>query len=109
MRRQWAFGALIVCVMSSSSGAWAATSAFVGAATLVNAVAAAQELQVEGVIWHCTGDSCVGKAETRSSLNSFVKDCRKVAEIVGPLAAYTGNGRTATKGEIRACNRLAGK
>jgi hypothetical protein len=75
----------------------------------VNAVATPQEVLVEGVTWRCEGNSCTGKAENRSSLNSFVKDCRKVAEVVGPLAAYTSKGRNATTGEIRACNRLAGK
>jgi hypothetical protein len=108
MRKQVIFGALTACALMVS-GAASASAPFAGQATLVNAVAAPAELVVEGVTWRCEGDTCVGRAENRSSLNSFIKDCRKVAEAVGPLTAFVGKGRSATKGEISTCNRLAGK
>jgi hypothetical protein len=109
MRKQVILGALAVCAMSLSGGAFAAGQGYTGTAVLASPVAAPAELVVDGVTWRCEADKCVGRAETRSSLNSFIKDCRKVAEAVGPLVAYTGKGRTATKGEVSTCNRLAGK
>jgi len=108
MGKQVVFNALAVCAMSVAGAAWG-ESAFSGQATLVNAVATPSELVVEGVTWRCETDKCVGRAERRSTLNSFIKDCRKVSEAVGPLVSFTGRGRTTTKGEISTCNRLAGK
>jgi hypothetical protein len=101
--------ALAVCAMAVSGATFAASQGYTGTAILAKPVAAPAELVVEGVTWRCEGEKCVGRAEGRTSLNSFIKDCRKVAEAVGPLVAYTGKGRTATKGEISTCNRLAGK
>ena len=109
MRKQLVLSALAVCGMSLMGSAFAANQGYSGIATLANPVAGPAELVVEGVTWRCEADKCVGTAEQRSSLNSFIKDCRKVAEAVGPLVAYTGKGRTATKSEISTCNRLAGK
>ncbi len=108
MGKLWVLSALVMCTISVVGAAWG-ESAFSGQATLVNAVATPMELVVEGVTWRCETDKCIGRAERRSTLNSFIKDCRKVAEAVGPLVAFAGRGRTATKGEISTCNRLAGK
>ena len=108
MGKQVLFGALAVCAMSVTSAAMGA-NAFSGQVKLGNAVATPAEVVVEGVTWRCEGDTCTGWAERRTSLNSFIKDCRKVAEAVGPLAAYSGRGRDATKSEVATCNRLAGK
>jgi hypothetical protein len=109
MGKHVVLGALAVCAMTVTSVAWAARPAFSGQVTLVNAVAAPAELVVEGVTWRCEGANCVGTAQSRSSLNSFIKDCREVSEAVGPVTAFKAKGRTATKGEIDTCNRLAGK
>lgn len=109
MGKHVVFSALAVCAMTLAGAAGAENLPFSGRATLVNAVATPSELVVEGVTWRCEGDQCVGTSKNRSSLNSFIKDCRKVAEAVGPLVSFSGRGRTASKGEIATCNRLAGK
>lgn len=109
MVKHLVLSAVAVCGMSVMGAAFAGSQGYSGSAILAKPVAAPAELVVEGVTWRCEGDKCVGSAERRTSLNSFIKDCRKVAEAVGPLVAYTGKGRTATKGEISTCNRLAGK
>jgi hypothetical protein len=36
-----------------------------------------------------------------------VKECRKVAEAVGPLAAYSRRGLALSKGALAACNANA--
>jgi hypothetical protein len=109
MRKHFVLSALVVAAMSFAGAGFAASPSFTRTATLVNAVANPAETVVEGVTWNCEGDKCVGRADNRTSLNSFIKDCRKVAEAVGPLAGYSAKGRAATKGEISTCNRLAGK
>jgi hypothetical protein len=109
MRKHMVLGALAAAAMGLAGTVVAAGIGFTGTATLVNAVASPTQKVVDGVTWDCEGNTCVGRAETRSTLNSFIKDCRKVAEAVGPLAGYTAKGRNATKGEINTCNRLAGK
>jgi hypothetical protein len=109
MGKHLVLSALAVCVTGVMGTAFAASTGYTGAATLAKPLAAPAELVVEGVTWRCEGVTCIGTAQRRSSLNSFIKDCRKVAEAVGPLVAYTGKGRAATKGEISTCNRLAGK
>ena len=108
MARHWISSAVAGCALSLSMAA-SAEGGYTGQATLANAVAAPLESVVAGVTWRCEADKCTGSAARRSTLNSFIKDCRKVAEAVGPLLAYTSGGRAATKGEIGTCNRLAGK
>jgi hypothetical protein len=108
MSKQVFFGVLAVCTLGLA-GTAVGEPGFYGEARLVNALSTPSELVVEGVTWRCEADKCIGRAERRSTLNSFIKDCRRVAEAVGPLTAFSGRGRTATKGEVVTCNRLAGK
>src|SRR5262245_45078101 len=89
MGKQFVLSAVVVLGMGVMGSAFAATQGYSGTAILAKPVAAPAELVVEGVTWRCEGDKCSGTAERRSSLNSFIKDCRKVAEAVGPLVAYT--------------------
>jgi hypothetical protein len=94
-------------LMCASAGSMAAAPPFAGEATLAKAVAAPSEVQVDGVTWRCEGAKCVGRAERRSTLDSQVKECRKVAAALGELTAYTSRGREMTKGSVSTCNRLA--
>jgi hypothetical protein len=80
---------------------------FAGEATLAKALAAPSEVQVDGVTWKCEADKCQGRAERRSTLDSQIKECRKVAEALGELKEYSSRGRPMTKGSVDACNRLA--
>lgn len=94
-------------LMCASAGSMAAAPPFSGEATLAKAVAAPSEMTVDGVTWKCEGTKCTGKADRRSTLDSQIKECRKVAAALGELAAYTSRGREMTKGSVETCNRLA--
>ncbi len=94
-------------LLVASAGSMAAAPPFSGEATLAKAVAAPSEVTIDGVTWKCEGTKCTGKAERRSTLDSQVKECRKVAEALGELTGYTSRGREMTKGSIETCNRLA--
>jgi hypothetical protein len=85
----------------------AAAPPFTGEAKLAKPVAAPSEVQVDGVTWRCEGDKCQGRADRRSTLDSQIKECRKVAAALGELTAYTSRGREMTKGSVETCNRLA--
>lgn len=102
--RMFAIAAAAVFV---SGPALAAPVVFHGEATLAQAVSAPVDATVSGVAWHCAGDKCIGEADSYSSLDRPVKECRKVAEAVGPLAAYASRGQVMTKGALTACNANA--
>ena len=73
----------------------------------LQALAAPAEVQIDGVTWKCDGDKCVGRAERRSTLDSQIKECRKVAEALGELKEYSSRGRPMTSNSVETCNRLA--
>jgi len=100
-------GAVAVAAMCASAVSMAGAPPFSGEATLAKAVPAASEVQVDGVTWKCEANKCVGRADRRSTLDSQIKECRKVAEALGELTGYTSRGREMTKGSIETCNRLA--
>jgi hypothetical protein len=99
--------AIAAAAVFVSGAAFASPSVFSGQATLAKAVSAPVDATVAGVAWRCEADKCVGQAERYSSLDNPVKECRKVAEAVGPLTAYTARGRTLSKGSLAACNANA--
>jgi len=99
--------AIAAAAVFVSGAAFASPAAFRGEATLAKPVSAPVDTTVSGVAWHCEADKCVGQAERYSSLDNPVKECRKVAEAVGPLAAYASRGRVMTKGSLTACNANA--
>ena len=76
-------------------------------ATLATAVQSATDKDVDGVTWHCEGDKCVGKAERRSSLDSYMKECRKVAGALGKLTRFYSRGREMSSQDLENCNRAA--
>ena len=61
---------------------------------------------VSDVSWKCEGDACVGQA-IRAPLDNPMRECRKVAGAVGPLAAFTSRGQTMDAGDLKACNVAA--
>jgi hypothetical protein len=99
--------AIAAAAVFASGAAFASPSVFNGQATLAKAASAPVDATVSGVAWHCEGDKCVGSAERYSSLDNPVKECRKVAEAVGPLAAYSRRGLALSKGALAACNANA--
>ena len=104
-----------VCVAASCSGAVipaasaaSATGAYQAEATLAAAVPSATDKDVDGVNWHCEGDKCVGKAERHASLDSYMKECRKVAAALGKLTRFYSRGREMSQRDLDNCNRAAG-
>ena len=83
----------------------AAPSAFRGEATL--ATPSTKEAVVSGVTWKCEGATCQAFAERHSTLDSQVKECRKVAAALGPLSSYRSRGREMTPGNLNVCNKAA--
>ena len=67
----------------------------------------ATDREVDGVKWTCEGDKCVGKAERRSSLDSYMKECRKVAANLGKLTRFFSRGREMSARDLDNCNRAA--
>jgi len=77
-----------------------------GSQAVLAAPASAAEAVVDGVAWRCEGARCAG-AVRRSGADGLVKECRRVAAVIGPVASYSSGGRELTAGQIRACNRGA--
>jgi hypothetical protein len=107
MSKRFLLGAVAVAAMCASAASMAGAPPFSGEVTLAKAVASASEVQVDGVTWKCEADKCQGKADRRSTLDSQIKECRKVAEALGELVSYTSRGRPMTKSSVETCNRLA--
>ena len=104
----------IVCVMGLGTSAVvpaaaAASSAgpYYAEASLATAAPAATDKDVDGVKWTCEGDKCIGKAERRASLDSYMKECRKVAAGLGKLTRFFSRGREMSARDLDNCNRAA--
>jgi hypothetical protein len=104
----------VVCMMGLGANAVApavsaASSAgpYYAEASLATAAPAATDKDVDGVKWTCEGDKCVGKAERRSSLDSYMKECRKVAAGLGKLTRFFSRGREMSARDLENCNRAA--
>ena len=104
----------VVCLMGLGTSALApaasaASSAgpYYAEATLATAAPAATDKDVSGVKWSCTGDKCVGKADRYSSLDSYMKECRKVAAGLGKLTRFYSRGREMSARDLDNCNRAA--
>ncbi|MGA0605401.1 CC_3452 family protein [Phenylobacterium sp. VNQ135] len=85
----------------------ARTGEFGGEATLASPAHAPPSATIDGVAWRCEGDQCLGHAARRSGADGLVKECKRVAAVVGPIASYKSRGRELTAGQVRACNRGA--
>ena len=103
----------VVCLMGLGTsalapGASAASAAgpYYAEATLA-AAASTTDKDVDGVKWTCEGDKCVGKAERRASLDSYMKECRKVAAGLGKLTRFFSRGREMSARDLDNCNRAA--
>ena len=93
--------ALTVC------GAAAAQEAFRGEAKLAAPVTAPTKTVVNGVTWSCEADACTGEAAHYASLDNPVRGCKRVAEALGPLTAFSARSRAVTGGDLKACNTAA--
>jgi hypothetical protein len=92
----------LVCAGST----WASGARpFYGEAVLATPVAAPKETNLDGVVWRCEQEKCIGTADVWSTLDSHVKECRKVAAMLGTLTSYRSRGRTISTSQIANCNR----
>ena len=114
MTSKWAnLRVSMICAMALGMSAVVGTAAaaapgpYQAEATLATAVPSAADKDVDGVTWHCEGDKCVGKAERRSSLDSYMKECRKVAGALGKLTRFYSRGREMSSQDLENCNRAA--
>ena len=108
MRMLAMVSAVAIGTLAMSNLVSAAAPAYIAQATLVTPVASASETEIAGVKWRCEGDKCEGKGERRT-MDSYMKECRKVAEALGELSAYTSRGRAMSDRDVKNCNKLAGK
>ncbi|MCR5872926.1 hypothetical protein LRS10_01160 [Phenylobacterium sp. J426] len=107
-------GAIAAAVLVTGMAAPGAASAqpplageFSGQATLASPAQAPPEATINGVAWRCEGDQCSGYAARRAGVDGLVKECKRVAAVVGPVSSYKSRGRELTAGQVRACNRGA--
>ena len=102
------FSAVCGLGMGAATPAFAAGSgAYHAEATLATPVQSVTEKDVGGVAWRCEGDKCIGKAERRNSLDSYMKECRKVAGALGKLTRFYSRGREMSSSDLENCNRAA--
>lgn len=101
MKRLLQVGAL----MCASASVFAADG-FRAEATLAGA-ATKTEATISGAKWTCESDRCVGVGDRRT-LDSFLKECRKVAKELGALSSYSSRGRTMSKSQLASCNKAVG-
>jgi hypothetical protein len=104
---------LVICAVGlgasaivPSAGA-ASPGPYQAEATLAAGVQSATDKDVDGVTWRCEGDKCIGKAERRNSLDSYMKECRKVAAALGKLTRFYSRGREMSPRDLDNCNRAA--
>jgi hypothetical protein len=99
----------IVCAVGLGTSAIAPAAAaangpYRAEATLATPVQSATEKEVDGVTWRCEGHKCFGKAEKRASLDSYMKECRKVAAGLGKLTRFYSRGREMHGSDLKNCN-----
>jgi hypothetical protein len=102
----------MVCAMGLGASAVVATASaaagpYQAEVTLATAVQSATDKDVDGVAWRCEADKCVGKADRRNSLDSYMKECRKVAAALGKLTRFNSRGREMDASDLETCNRAA--
>ena len=95
------------CGIVPAAFAASAAGPYKAEATLATAVQSATDKDVDGVKWSCEGDKCVGKADRHSSLDSYMKECRKVAASLGKLTRFYSRGREMSQRDLANCNRAA--
>lgn len=97
----------IAAALAILAPATAFAGGFQGTAKLAAPVATPISTVVNGVEWRCDGDNCVGAAARASGVDGFMRECRKVSEAIGPLAAYANGSQSMSPRSIRICNKLA--
>jgi hypothetical protein len=104
----------MICAMGLCAGAVvpaagiaASAGPYHAEATLATAAQSPADKDVDGVTWHCEGEKCVGKAERHNSLDSYMKECRKVSAALGKLTRFYSRGIEMSARDLENCNRAA--
>ena len=87
--------------------AYAQSSGFHGQVKLAAAVSQSTTIAVNGVDWRCDGDTCAAATDRAPGLDGFMRECRKVVAALGPVTAYSSQGRVMSAGNLVACNQAA--
>lgn len=61
---------------------------------------------ISGASWRCEGDACVGE-RTLPTLDSPMRECRKVAAALGAVVSFTSDGQKFDAGDLKSCNVAA--
>lgn len=96
-----------VLALAAGGAALAQAPAYQASATLVTPASTPVSATVNGAAWSCAGADCTAMAARYSTLDSVMKECRKVSAAVGPLASYQARGRVLSAGNVSACNKGA--
>ena len=89
------------------ASAYAQSAGFHGQAKLATAVTQPATIAVNGVDWRCDGDACTALSDRAPGLDGFMRECRKVVAALGPLNAYSSQGRVMSSGNLAACNEAS--
>ncbi len=89
------------------ASAYAQSEGFHGQAKLATAVSQPTTVAVNGVDWRCDGDACAARSDRAPGLDGFMRECRKVVAALGPVSAYSSQGRVMSAGNLVACNQAA--
>jgi hypothetical protein len=99
----------IKTILVAASLALSATAAMAGVSTVTVKLATPMAQPNNAVIalstaWNCAGDTCVGTLDRK---NPAVRDCRQIARVIGPVAAFTVGTKSLDAASIAACNAPA--
>ena len=97
--------AMLPAVLAATPAPAAGQRPFYGEAVLATPVGAPKETSLDGVTWRCEEAKCVGTADSWWTLDSHMKECRKVAEALGTLTSYRSRSRAMSPRNVTACNR----
>jgi len=105
-----------VCAAAAVMAAFAGGTALAGPsapyrgeATLAAGATASRTETIAGATWTCDGAACVGVAPRKANLDAPVRECKKVAAVLGPVTAYRSGARELSESQLRACNKGAGE
>lgn len=91
---------LVAAALFAAAPAFAQTPA--SSATLADAAKApAGRTIIDGATWRCEGSACTA---TGGSNQPAPRACRRVAQRLGQLTAFTYKGVALTEAELAACN-----
>jgi hypothetical protein len=96
-------------ILASLTLAFTASAAFAAYSTasvkLVTPMAQTNRAVIAlNVGWNCTADTCVATLDRKSPA---VRDCRQIARVMGPVAAYSVGTKSLDEAGIAACNAAA--